>query len=422
MKKNKIYGIHKLDARNINGLIKDTIVDVTVTSPPYFDMKDYGYKGQIGFGQSYIDYLNDIEIVFKKIYNCTKDTGSLWVIVDALRKNGEIIALPFDIADRIKKGGWKFKEIIIWEKDRTVPWIHKGQMRNSFEYILVFSKTNNFKFFIDKVRKYDSLKKWWIKYPERYNPRGKTPDGIWHFPIPTQGAWGNGYIRHFCPLPEEMVEQILTITTEEGDVVLDPFSGSGTVLAKADNMKRKYIGTELNSDYIKMFKNYITKTSKLKKQEYEKDQEYLFEQGQFEKIILNLRALKYARVLLQKLKDYKINSVTHIRVEMSPKSKNKKNSLIGVEYKILSAENIDKILEEIISKAPLSKFGIEPVFSYAKNMSEILEFPKNKKLNTYTSKITNKFARKITAKDKILDNEVILSSISVDFEEKDFEE
>lgn len=422
MKKNKIYDIHKLDARKIKSLINDQIIDVTVTSPPYFDMKDYGYKGQIGFGQSYSDYLNDIELVFKEVYDCTKDTGSLWVIVDAFRKDGDIIALPFDIADRLKKAGWKFKEIIIWEKDRTVPWTHKGQMRNSFEYILVFSKTNNFKFFIDKVRKYDSLKKWWVKYPERYNPKGKAPEGIWHFPIPTQGSWGNGYIRHFCPLPEEMVAQILTITTEEGDVVLDPFSGSGTVLAKAHNMKRQYIGTELNEDYIEMFKSYKDKTNKSKKQEYEKNQEYLYEQAKFENIILNLRALKYARVLFQKLKDQGINSVTHIRVEISNKTKSKKNSLIGAEYKLFSNENIDEALERETSKAPLSKFGIEPVFSYANDISEILDFSKTKKLFSYTQKITNKFLRKISKSDKLLKNEVIISPISVDFEEKDFEE
>jgi DNA modification methylase len=73
----KLYDIHQYDARKIDRLIKDPIVDVTVTSPPYFDMKDYGCKEQIGFGQSYQEYLNDIGIVFKSIYACTKPTGSL---------------------------------------------------------------------------------------------------------------------------------------------------------------------------------------------------------------------------------------------------------------------------------------------------------------------------------------------------------
>ena len=101
------------------------------------------------------------------------------------------------------------------------------------------------------------MKKWWVNYPERYNPKGKIPDGLWHFDIPTQGSWGNGYVRHFCPLPEEMIAQILKIATKEGDLVLDPFAGSGAVLAKAANMNRNFIGFELNDSYIKMFKKYL---------------------------------------------------------------------------------------------------------------------------------------------------------------------
>jgi DNA modification methylase len=71
------------------------------------------------------------------------------------------VPLPFDFANELKAVGWKLQEIIIWQKDRTVPWAHKGQMRNLFEYILVFSKTDNFEFYIDEVRDPSALKKWW---------------------------------------------------------------------------------------------------------------------------------------------------------------------------------------------------------------------------------------------------------------------
>mgnify|MGYP005877135721 CR=1 FL=1 len=265
MKEIDINKIHKYDARDISKLIDNPIIDVTITSPPYFDMKDYGYTEQIGFGQNYENYLEDLRKVFEGVYACTKNTGSLWVIIDTFRRAGSVVPLPFDFANKIAPIGWKLQEIIIWGKDKTVPWAHNGQMRNLFEYILVFSKTDNYKFFIDKVRQYDSLKKWWVKYPERYNPKGKTPEAIWNFPIPVQGSWGENYIRHFCPLPEELIAQILKLTTEEEDLVLDPFAGSGAVLAKADNMKRKFIGTELNPLYIQMFQNYMDNTLSLSK-------------------------------------------------------------------------------------------------------------------------------------------------------------
>lgn len=422
---NKLCDIHQYDARKIDELIKEPIVDVTVTSPPYFDMKDYGYKEQIGFGQSYKEYLDDIGTVFKSIYTCTKSTGSLWVIVDALRKDGEIIALPFDIANKIKEAGWIFREIIIWEKDKTVPWTHKGQMRNSFEYILMFSKTDDYKFFIDKIRDYEVLKSWWIRYPERYNPKGKTPDGIWHFPIPTQGSWGNGYIRHFCPLPEDLVARILTLSTEEKDVVLDPFSGSGTVLAKALNMNRRYIGTELNSEYISMFKNYIKNTNTKKHSEYEKEKKYLVNQMDFEKIILQLRALKYARILLKKIGDQDAMIVQKIKVEKSSEKRLKKNSVDSYMYTILLStleekEKIEKIINALISKAPLSKFGINALFSYVDKIDKLIS--PGEKLYSYSVKITHKFIREVSLGDQISDKEVILSPIKLNIDENEYKE
>ena len=141
----------------------------------------------------------------------------------------------------------------------------------------MFSKTKDYQFHIDKVRDFQSLKKWWVKYPERYNPKGKTPGAIWNFDIPTQGSWGSGYIKHFCPLPEDMIAQMLKLTTIEDDVVLDCFSGSGAVLSKANNMKRKYIGFELNKEYIKMFDTFLTKTGKAKRREYEVEEKRINE-------------------------------------------------------------------------------------------------------------------------------------------------
>lgn len=64
--------IYNIDARQISTILNDEIVDVTISSPPYFDLKDYGYEGQIGYGQQYDQYLNDLKIVFENVYHCTK--------------------------------------------------------------------------------------------------------------------------------------------------------------------------------------------------------------------------------------------------------------------------------------------------------------------------------------------------------------
>ncbi len=419
MKKRK-YGIHLLDARNIASICSYPIVDVTITSPPYFDMKDYGYQEQIGYGQKYEEYLADLEKVFSGVFSLTKDTGSLWVVIDTLRKNGAVVPLPFDFANRISNCGWKLQEIIIWEKDKTVPWIHQGQMRNMFEYILVFSKGDKYNFHIDRIRQWDRLKKWWVKYPERYNPKGKAPDAIWRFPIPVQGSWGQDYLRHFCPLPEDMIAQIIELTTDENDVVLDPFAGSGAVLSQAACMNRKYIGSELNNEYISMFNEYIARTHESKKKRYYQNKRINNNQERFSKIIIDLRALKYARVLFKKIEKTQGKDISHIYVA-KPILKEDHTSIAQVKFYLIFTKKMDrqslqKLNDEIkavISIPPLSKFGITPLFDF--------DFPNtdSSKLFGYSKTATHKFQEEIC--DISSAYSFIVSPIKVDFNEEDYE-
>lgn len=427
-KKANLFDIHKYDSRMLKDILNEQVVDVTITSPPYFDLKDYGYKEQIGYKQNYDVYLNDLKKVFKNVYDCTKDTGTLWVIIDAFRRDGEVVPLPFDFSNRIKEIGWKLQDVIVWAKDRTVPWAHKGQMRNLFEYILVFAKTEKYNFYIDEVRDTQVLKKWWVKYPERYNPKGKMPSGLWEFDIPTQGSWGNGYIKHFCPLPEEMIEQILKLTTKDGDVVLDPFAGSGAVLAKADNMNRKYIGFELNPTYIRMFKKYFTATKDEKRQRYERSEKNIVSQTEFESLNLNLRALKLARILFSKLSIKEQNNILKIFVKRTSLKPSKKNARSVVEYFVYldNKANIEKLQSSIttfISQPPLSKFGIEAIFNFEKSLNTFLSFLNNSTIYTYTTKVTHKYKSCIKSIElaKTDKSEIILSKIKVDLNEKDYE-
>ena len=406
-----------MDARDIASISNSPFVDVTITSPPYFDMKDYGYPEQIGFGQKYDDYLNDLRKVFKGIYELTKDTGSLWVIIDTFRKAGAVVPLPFDFVHKISDIGWKLQEVIIWEKDKTVPWVHQGQMRNMFEYILVFAKNEKYKFHLDRIRQWDNLKKWWVKYPERYNPNGKAPEAIWHFPIPVQGSWGQNYIRHFCPLPEDMIAQIIKLTTDEGDVVLDPFAGSGAVLSQAAYMYRKYIGTELNQDYIAMFERYLAKTKTLKRKKYRQEQKISWSQNSFSDIIINLRALKFARVLYKKITNTQKNNIKHIFVSLPALNDDGKAhvSYHFISNNTCSSEELQNEINTLISKPPLSKFGIIPTFIWKLEVKDINKTP----LFGYTKTSTHKFVEEIPCQNS--PHSFIISPIKVDLNEEDYE-
>ena len=425
-----IFKLHHKDARNIDEIIKEKIIDITITSPPYFNMKDYGYNEQIGFGQSYTEYLDDLEGVFKKIYDLTKDTGCLWVVIDTFKNNGEVVSLPFDFSNRIKKVGWKLHDIIIWNKDKTVPWSHKGQTKNKFEYVLFFIKNKNYKYYKDEAREYNTkfLKKWWIRYPERYNPKGKAPDEIWNYDIPTQGSWGKKYIRHFCPLPTDMIGRMIQLTSDEGDVILDPFAGSGSVLAQSACMNRKFIGFELNESYIDMFQNYLQCTFESGQNKYHLIKSGKYSQDNFSETILNLRALKFAKVLQKNIKSDFKGMIKTIYVEIADEEPDVKHKIIKVKYGIffetiikseskLIEKSLNENIKEIISHPPLSKYGIEAKFRYYYTKHSL---SKEHPLYVYTNKTTHKYKEIYKPSNNNKSFEII-SPIKLEINEEDFD-
>jgi len=292
---------HIWDTRRISELLPaQEFIDVTITSPPYWNLKDYGVESQIGFGQTYDQYLDDLEGVFRAIYSMTSRRGSLWIISDTIKHEGEVKLLPFDLAQRLKKIGWVLQDIIIWNKDRTLPWSHQGKLRNIFEYITFYSKGRKFNYHLARVREITELKEWWIRYPERYSPEGKAPARTWSIPIPRQGSWGNNWVRHFNPLPPGLVERILLLTTDKGDVVLDPFCGSGAVLAQACVMGRNYIGLDLNQNYRDMFEQRVLPAIRdLYRRSIERAQEIEESKKEFSRLIRSLRKTKYPKEFIR---------------------------------------------------------------------------------------------------------------------------
>lgn len=406
------------DARNLKKRIKKHSIDVTITSPPYYDMKDYGHEGQIGFGQSYDAYLKDLKKVFKDVFDVTKETGSLWVVIDSFKRDGAVVTLPFDFAREISSVGWKLQDIIIWKKDKTVPWSKKGTTRKIFEYVLFFSKGSNFKYYSERTREIRDLKEWWVRYPERYSPHGKSLEEIWEFSIPTQGSWGEGYIKHFCPLPEDLVKRILTLTTDEGDFVFDPFAGSGTVPAQAAFMARNFYGFELNEQYVQMFRNYLDSNIAKRLAVYANSNPPIDAEN-FRTTILDLRILKYARVLFKKLKSDGVD-VKKIWVEPSDEALYGKHSIAAAKYLLLVApgtdEKIQVSLEKITQSPPLSKFGITANIASIDDAKKFSECLPSSRIFFYTQNNTHQHkAPAITASNT---DGVIISSIEMNINEE----
>ncbi len=296
-------GFHIEDSRHLQrelskrGAPSEPYVDAIITSPPYADLQEYGENDdQIG-EQEYEAFLTDLKTVFEQCYEISTRESTLWINTDTFRRGGRIVRLPSDIADEIENlpelkyceetgcdgqlhsnrgtgtyvcdkcgehrnpldQSWRLADHVIWDKKRTRPWYAEGKLRNVFEHVSMYSKETEFKYNVDEVRETDpeEFGRWWVDYPERYNPSGKVPNNLWSFPIPKQGQWGPKLAYHPSPFPPGLIARIIKLATDPGDTILDPFAGVGTTLAVANALDREAIGFELEEGYEEFYHEHV---------------------------------------------------------------------------------------------------------------------------------------------------------------------
>jgi DNA modification methylase len=370
------FTVHQGDARRLEMLLcryssaRKPLLTTTITSPPYGALKNYGHADQIGFGQRHDEYLLDMRRVFRSLYVNTKRNGSLWVVADTVRQRraeGQIWPmqlLPFELAREAEGEKWLLREIIVWLKDKTLPWSSRGRMRNAFEYVLLFVKSDKFKYKVERLREPSDLEQWWVRYPERYNPQGKAPTNVWPVPIPVQGSWANTTIQHACPLPADLIERMLLISTDPGDVALDPFAGSGVVVAEAQRLQRRGVGLELVDAHIDAFqKTVLPEITKRRGPDLVQDLHNRSED--LRQTILKLRAVKYPKLLVVAVRQIAPDlprphavyafrhggSTTHIAVDIV---------LVLPDSDMPRAEDWLHALDRATRRRPVSKFGVKP--------------------------------------------------------------
>lgn len=397
------WTVHQGDARDLDTLLQQAarvadreeqpFLQATITSPPYATLVDYGSDNQIGFGQTHRDYLESCRAIFENVYRWTLDTGSMWVVADSLlerrNKNGSasrLVPLPFELAAQAESVGWTLREVVIWRKDRTRPWSHHGKLRNGFEYVLLFVKSNSFTFNVDRLRDTGNLKSWWVKYPERHNPWGMTPDNVWEIPIPVQGSWDNSAFRHACPFPPELVRRMVVLSSDEGDVVFDPFAGSGAVVTGANQEGRRGLGVELNPEYVSLFRKNVPAGRRGKS-----DSRPVSAMTQR---LLELRMLKYPKELAKQILREGFTTSQVSAVVMEVESVNYKPARTGygkIECSVVVSDGLSeiesarlaKLLVDVAGRAPLSKYGLD-VQSNVISIAEASAKLKDSEVSVYT--------------------------------------
>jgi DNA modification methylase len=284
-------------------------VQTCVTSPPYFGLRDYGHEGQIGLEQTPEQYIAAMVEVFRCVRDVLADDGTLWLNIgdsyaaaggaqvqgtkqtkgsQAGAWNGEtrkpppgiktkdLIGIPWMLAFALRADGWYLRQDIIWHKPNPMPESVRDRCTKAHEYIFLLSKSERY-FYDHEASKEKAVSEKPAgnkrhKYADAYaagtSEEHRTKAGLvalagveWEtrnrrsvWTVATRPYKG----AHFATFPPALIEPCILAGSRSGDIVLDPFMGSGTTAAVALQHGRQYLGCELNADYGPLQQERIT--------------------------------------------------------------------------------------------------------------------------------------------------------------------
>lgn len=221
--------------------ISSQTVQAVITSPPYWNLKNYEHTEQIGHGEQYEKYHQRLNKVWGECKRVLKQAGTMWIVVDKIHLGGDILHIPYDIAKNCQRLGFLLQDIILWNKPTAIAGMNAINLVNKYEYVLFFSRAKDFKL----QNKTESG----VKAPDKASGANAYTD-LWRIPVKA------GSIRktpdHEAPYPEELIQRIIALCSEENDLILDPFLGSGTTLKAALESQRRCRGYEINNDFSEM--------------------------------------------------------------------------------------------------------------------------------------------------------------------------
>lgn len=304
--------IYTGDVLEVLKTLESNSVDMVITSPPYWALRDYGIEGQLGLEPTFNEYIEKLCIVFDEVKRLLKPEGSCWVnlgdtysgsnkgVGGDKEKNKEmftfnkkpniketltdkcLVQIPSRFAIAMCDRGWILRNEIIWHKPNAMPSSVADRFTVDYEKLFFFTKNKKYYFKQQKepmittdtnpprsskgvmgnvnlgLRKQDSVgRSDYTGFNERYvSPKDlmRNKRSVWVIPTqPTKEL-------HFATFPEALIETPIKACCPKGGVVLDPFFGSGTTGIVAKKLGRNYIGIDLNPNYVKIAEKRLAKT------------------------------------------------------------------------------------------------------------------------------------------------------------------
>lgn len=265
------------DALAVLGRCPADFVDCIITSPPYWQQRDYrGATTQVGREATAEAYVESLTAIFGECRRVMKSTGTLWIVIGDKYDDGAQLGLPWRVALSLINDGWILRSDCIWHKPNAMPSSAKSRPTTDHEYVFFFTKSKNYHYDADAIREphvtfgENSRMKGGRRHfgvrngtPEAgknggttnlhngrwdqaFHPLGRNKRTVWSIPLSKFRE------AHFAVFPESLVETCVRAGSPPNGLVLDPFVGSGTVPLVARRLGRSYLGIDCVADYCRM--------------------------------------------------------------------------------------------------------------------------------------------------------------------------
>ncbi len=252
------------DAMKALATLPDGSVQSSISSPPYWGLRDYNIEGQIGAEPSVDDYIKELVLVFREVRRVLADDGTLWLNIGDSYTSGnrtwrqtdkknaaramtyrpptpeglkpkDLVGVPWRLAFALQADGWYLRSDIIWHKPNCQPESVRDRPTQSHEYLFLLTKSESYY--------YDAEA---IKEPTKDNGGRRNRRSVWS--INTEAFKG----AHFAVFPKALVRPCIEAGSKPGSLILDPFFGSGTVGEVCIETGRRCLGIELNPEYAEI--------------------------------------------------------------------------------------------------------------------------------------------------------------------------
>ncbi len=253
------------DSLKVLRQIEADSVQTCITSPPYWGLRDYGIAGQIGAEMQFDQYITNLVSVFREVRRVLRRDGTLWLnIGDSYTSGGrkwrqadkknpargmdyrpptpdglkpkDLIGVPWRLAFALQADGWYLRSEIVWHKPNGNPESVKDRPSRIHEYVFLLTKEEKYKYHYERVKE------------PAMNGDTKGLRSVWSLNTEPMKE------KHFAAFPTKLVTRCLEAGSDESDLVIDPFFGSGTVGVVAQALRRQFIGIELSEEYVEIAK------------------------------------------------------------------------------------------------------------------------------------------------------------------------